>query len=74
MPELNDSVPVGMYRHYKGNLYMVIGVSENTETGELDVVYHRVYDKKMKLWHRPISMFKENVEVNGNLIPRFKKI
>ena len=33
-----NSVKPGVYRHFKGNVYHVLGVSENTETGELTVV------------------------------------
>ena len=29
----------GIYKHYKGGYYLVLGVGQHTETGELEVVY-----------------------------------
>ena len=47
-------------RHFKGNLYMIIGVAEHTETGERLVVYKALYGEG-KIWTRPIDMFLEKV-------------
>lgn len=63
----------GLYRHYKGNDYQVIGVAGHTETGERLVVYKALYDE-MGLWVRPLSMFIEQVEINGVSQPRFEFI
>jgi hypothetical protein len=60
----------GIYRHYKGNEYRVIGVARHTETGEEFVVYTALYGNQ-DLYVRPIGMFTENIEVDGILIPRF---
>ena len=66
MPDSNRS---GIYQHYKGGLYRVIGVAEHTENkGEL-VVYVSLKDKKMYV--RPKSMFFGKVKANGRDIPRF---
>ena len=35
---------LGMYRHYEGNLYDVIGVAHHSETMEEMVVYRARYD------------------------------
>lgn len=32
-------LPAGVYRHYKGGLYQVLGIAEHTETHEKVVVY-----------------------------------
>lgn len=53
----------GIYQHYKGNLYRVIGVGKHSETLEDLVFYEALYDNpKSKLWVRPLGMFNEVVE------------
>lgn len=68
----------GKYRHYKGKLYEVIGVSRHSETFEELVVYRALYDDekfgKNALWVRPKKMFLESVIVNGKEVPRFKYV
>lgn len=54
----------GLYRHYKGNYYRVLGVGTHTETQGKFVIYQ---DSAHKIWLRPEKMFNERV--NG--IPRF---
>ncbi len=61
----------GVYQHYKGNEYQVMEVARHSETEEYLVVYRALYGDK-GLWVRPLSMFEENVEVNGVETPRFK--
>ena len=61
----------GKYKHYKGNLYEVIGVAHHSETLEDMVVYRALYND-FDLWVRPLSMFLENVEINGVIMPRFE--
>lgn len=67
------SLKNGKYRHYSGKEYEVIGVSRHSETLEEMVVYKALYDEG-SLWVRPLAMFVEDVEVNGNMQPRFKFI
>ena len=61
----------GRYRHYKGNEYEVVGVARHSETMEEVVVYRALYGEG-GLWVRPLSMFMEEVEVEGKRIPRFE--
>ena len=63
----------GKYRHYKGNDYEVIGVARHSETSEELVVYRPLYGER-GLWVRPLTMFNEVVEVDGQQIPRFKYV
>ncbi|MGB2246888.1 MAG: DUF1653 domain-containing protein [Alcanivorax sediminis] len=60
----------GRYRHYKGNDYQVIGLATHSETEEVLVVYHPLYGDRA-LWVRPLTMFTETVEKDGQVIPRF---
>lgn len=68
-----SELQIGLYRHYKGNDYQVIGTAGHTETEERLVVYRALYGER-GLWVRPLSMFIEQVEVEGVLTPRFKFI
>lgn len=64
---------MGVYEHYKGKQYLVIGRAKHSETLEDMVVYIDLYINEMgSMWVRPLSMFLEDVEINGNKIPRFK--
>lgn len=61
----------GRYRHYKGGLYDVIGVARHSETGEELVVYRPLYGER-GLWVRPLTMFNEQVMVEGRSMARFQ--
>ena len=58
------------YRHYKGNIYEVIGVGKHTETME-DMV---IYKDDSHIWIRPLAMFEEEIEVDNKKIKRFERI
>ena len=60
----------GKYRHYKGNLYEVVGVARHSETLEEMVVYRALYGDG-GLWVRPLGMFCENITIDGKTVPRF---
>jgi hypothetical protein len=60
----------GRYRHYKGGYYEVLGVATHSETEERHVVYRPLYGEGA-LWIRPLEMFVEWVEVDGEQKPRF---
>ncbi len=71
-----ESIKPGIYRHYKGNLYEVIGLAHHSETLEQLVVYKALYDSKdfgnNALWVRPFEIFIENVTVEGKTTQRFE--
>jgi len=67
----------GRYQHYKGGEYEVIGVARHSETGEELVVYRQLYQSNYPrgtLWVRPKEMFLEEVEVEGEKVPRFRRV
>ena len=68
-----ENVKLGIYRHFKGNEYEVLSIAKHSETLEPMVVYKALYGDG-GLWVRPYDMFFETVEINGEKIPRFKKI
>ncbi len=64
------AIALGRYRHYKGGEYEVVGVARHSETLEPLVVYRPLYNVS-GLWVRPYAMFFEDVEVDGQRVPRF---
>jgi len=70
MSRATQQLRPGRYRHYKGNYYEVIGIARHSETEEEMVVYRKLYGDH-SLWVRPLTMFLEQVEVNGRLVQRF---
>lgn len=64
-------IKAGNYRHYKGNLYEVVGEAKHTETLEDYVVYKALYGD-CNYWLRPKEMFLEKVIVKGMEVPRFE--
>jgi hypothetical protein len=65
-----NMLKLGKYRHYKGKEYEVIGIAKHSETLEELVVYRALYGDG-QIWVRPLKMFLEEVEVNGQKVPRF---
>jgi len=66
---------LGLYKHYKGNLYEVIGVARHSETLEFMVVYKATYQSDgANMWVRPLNMFTEILMIDGVERPRFKKM
>ena len=51
----------GIYRHFKGDYYLVEDIAKHSETKEDMVVYRRLYED-CGLWVRPLSMFLEPVD------------
>jgi cyclomaltodextrinase / maltogenic alpha-amylase / neopullulanase len=65
----------GVYRHYKGKLYELIGVARHSETLEELAVYWALYPTRYgrkSLWGRPLKMFIEKVRIDGKMVPRFR--
>ena len=65
-----SDVKPGVYRHFKGNRYKVLGIASHSETLEPMVVYRALYGAG-GLWVRPLSMWTEHVQRDGYSGPRF---
>lgn len=52
-----------LYRHFKGNYYLVLGTAFNSETKEEYVIYKALYGE-YKTWIRPKKMFLEEIDFN----------
>ncbi|QCZ92467.1 DUF1653 domain-containing protein [Salinimonas iocasae] len=70
---MESIIKPGIYLHYKGQYYRVYEVARHSEDESLYVVYRPEYGEK-SLWIRPLSMFCETVEVNGERMPRFSYV
>ena len=70
-----DEIIPGIYEHYKGKKYLMLGTAAHSETLERLVVYVPLYDSPgPRLWVRPRAMFGETVVVDGVTVPRFRYI
>jgi hypothetical protein len=61
---------LGIYQHYRGNYYQVLGVSRHSETLEEFVVYQALYGD-FGLWVRPVHMFSEKIQHESREVARF---
>ena len=77
---MSDEIPLGKYRHYKGDEYELIAVALHTETHEKMVVYRALYSPEdlieeygeYPIFVRPYAMFTESVLLEGVSVPRFE--
>ena len=70
-----QGIRTGIYRHYKGGMYLVIGTALHSETLEELVLYKHLDEKgepSEEYWVRPRTMFLESVKVAGKAMPRFE--
>jgi hypothetical protein len=70
-----NNFEIGIYQHYKGRKYLVLGVAKHSETLEDLVVYVTLYENDLSsMWVRSLTMFTEKVMIDGKSVPRFRKI
>ena len=68
-----NPIPLGVYRHYKGNEYEVVGFAKNSETLEDMVIYKALYGER-GTWVRPLSMWDNPIESDGKTVKRFEYV
>ncbi len=67
------TLPKGIYQHFKGNRYEVLEIAKDSETEEAFVVYRALYAER-GVWIRPLVMFDETIERQGEKMKRFQLI
>lgn len=70
LESMRKRIPLGHYKHFKGNEYLVKGLALHSETTEPMVIYQAMYGPG-ETWVRPASMWTEHVSVSGYDGPRF---
>ena len=68
-----NTIPLGIYRHYKGDQYEVIGFAKHSETLEDMVIYKALYGES-GVWVRPLSMWDNPIEIDGKTVKRFEYV
>lgn len=73
-----SQIKLGIYKHYKGGYYKVLGAARNENTLE-EVVVYRSISRGLEtgegpLWVRPLEQFKEEIEYRGKQVPRFQYV
>ena len=71
---MQSSIKVGrVYRHFKGNNYLVLAIAKHSETGESYVVYKALYGD-CQTYIRPYSMFASKVDIEKypNVTQKFR--
>lgn len=63
----------GVYRHYKGGEYQVVGLAIDEATSAPVVVYRAESDGHIT-FVRPLSVWLETVETPGGRMPRFAQL
>ena len=82
---MHKNIEPGIYQHYSGKKYEVLSTAIYSENPEQElVVYKQLYESELRgkniklpigtLWARPVNMFFETVDYNGQKVPRFKKV
>ncbi len=67
----------GVYRHYKGQHYLALGLAREDETDEVVVVYTRLYARAgLPMSTRRLSVWNETITIAGHTepVPRFRYV
>lgn len=64
-------IQTGVYQHFKGKYYLVLGTATHSETNEILVVYQPLYGEQ-RWFVRPAAMFTETVELEEEPVRRFR--
>lgn len=59
--QMRQIVKNAIYKHFKGNYYIVLDIAKSSENEEEYVVYRALYDDN-QLWIRPLKMFLSEVD------------
>ena len=67
---------VGVYKHFKGGMYLALMLGKDSETEDDVVIYIPLYDKPesgTRVWVRPLDDFMGTKELDdGSVVSRFE--
>jgi len=68
-----SKLKLGIYKHFKGNRYLVLTVGKHSETLEEYVVYISLYENETsQVWIRPLENFMgDKILEDGTKVKRF---
>ena len=65
-----NTIPLGIYRHYKGTEYELLAIGTHSETLEPMAIY-RAHGGAAETWVRPLSMWANPIALEHGTVPRF---
>lgn len=68
------AIELGIYEHYKGKRYEVVGVAMDEAELIPVVIYKPLYESSVKLWARKYDVFIGTVALDGARVQRFAKV
>ena len=75
---MKPQLKIGVYKHYKGGFYKILGVAKHENTGEELAVYREISrgleTGEGPLYVRPLEQFFEEVEYRGKVSTRFQYV
>lgn len=72
---MSTELRAGVYRHYKGNHYLVLGLAREDESEEIVVVYTRLYARAgLPMSTRRLSAWNQAVQTPQGAVPRFQYV
>lgn len=64
-----------LFRHYKGNIYRVIGIGKSAVDESTQVMYTRAGNDDPTIWIRPLQEWHEDVSTKDcSKLPRFTEL
>lgn len=63
--------PMSIWKHYKGETYVVEGIGMHESNQEIMVIYNKADDSMPMPWVRPLSEWNEELEYHGRIVDRF---
>ena len=69
-----NEIKLGIYRHFKGNIYELVSIARHSENPDIKMAVYRSVGNPEEYWVRPLTMWNESVEHDGKIVKRFEYI